>query len=107
MPYINVSNVNDTPDKSCPRCGSQTLIACETTTSIWSKGRLCVIEHIAALHCVSCEEILVDGKTAEDLRLIAQTFPKAQGAFQKIEVPVISFRAASLPRKRANVAPAG
>ena len=95
MPYTNVSNVNDAPDKACPRCGSFALLACETATSIWRNGCPWVIERIPALCCASCDEVLIDGETAEKLNVIGRALPDGLGALRKIEVPVILFPKAS------------
>jgi YgiT-type zinc finger domain-containing protein len=91
MPEANVSNVYDQPSRTCSRCGGSDLVACETTTPIWSGEKPYVIERIPALRCATCSEVLIDGKTAETLKQIDHDVQNGGMAARKIEVRVVTF----------------
>ncbi len=105
MPFTNLSNVNDDPARTCPRCHGHDLVDCETTTAIWNEETPYVIERIPALRCPDCSEILIADATAEVLREIARNLADARFARRKIEVPVIAFPAPSLPGPRVSAGP--
>jgi len=91
MPAANVSNANKQPRRTCSRCGGSDLVACETTTPIWSGKNPYVIERIPALRCATCSEVLIDGKTAETMKRIGHEVQNGGLAARKIEVQVITF----------------
>jgi len=95
MTAAHVSNINDQPGRTCSRCGGYDLVACETTTSIWSGEKPYVIERIPALRCAACSEVLIEGKTAETLKQIGHDVLNGGMTGRKIEVPVITFPASS------------
>lgn len=95
MPAVNVSNVNNRPNRTCSRCGGYDLVECETTTSIWSGEKPYVIEQIPALRCATCSEVLIDGETAETLKQIGHDVLNGGMTVRMIEVPVITFPAPS------------
>ncbi len=106
MPVANVTNVTEHPIRTCSRCNGYDLVECETTTSIWSGEKPYVIERIPALRCATCSEILIDYETAETLKQIGHDVLNGGGMTErKIEVPVITFPAASVYVARVSATP--
>ena len=94
------SNLNEAPIRTCPSCAKVGLVSCETSTEIWREGRPYLIANIPALRCASCNAVLVERDTAQDLKAIAREIPFARRSTRGLETPTISFRASSVSDRR-------
>jgi YgiT-type zinc finger domain-containing protein len=84
------------PDSACEACGKQTQQKYIHVT-MWSGGRLVLVENVPAQVCEDCQEQFYDEATGEKiLQLASGGFPKEK-AVREITVPVFSLDSTDKP----------
>jgi YgiT-type zinc finger domain-containing protein len=87
-------------DSLCETCGRQTEEKVVQVT-MWSGGKLVLVENVPAHVCEECQEQFYDEGTGEQILALANDgFPREK-AVREITVPVFTLEGTNKPQSRA------